>query len=136
MTPCQINGRGSERQKSEHRRRQKRSECQKSHLTFDVLILLKFSMFFLTFDVLIFDVPTLSQINIMKLPQTFPGRNLLFNSRPTDNCTCNCFPEQSWTKTNSTNTSIKSVANMFTNLLMYLVRAELQLQIHCNILSN
>jgi hypothetical protein len=40
--------------------RQKRSERQKSNLTFDVLILFKFSMFFLTFDILIFDVLTLS----------------------------------------------------------------------------
>jgi hypothetical protein len=39
---------------------QKRSEHQKSNLTFDVLILFKFLMFFLTFDVLIFDVLTLS----------------------------------------------------------------------------
>ena len=33
--------------------------------TFDVLILFKFSMFFLTFDVLIFVVLTLSQINLL-----------------------------------------------------------------------
>ncbi len=31
VTPCQINERGSERQKSEHRRRQERSERQKSN---------------------------------------------------------------------------------------------------------
>ena len=64
-----------------------------------------------------FDKVTPCQINVMKSPQTFPGRNLRFKSRPTDNC--NCFPEQSWTKTNSTNPSIKSVANRFANFLMY-----------------